>query len=260
MVKRAARGAGDITLKYFDGLEDMGITHKADDSPVTTADREAEEFITRALMEIAPGIPVIGEEAVAAGTAPALDGAAYFWLVDALDGTREFIHGGGDYTVNIALIHDGQPVIGVVFSPVLGELYAGHGPETALRWLEETGSEKPCRVRRTPKAGLTVMASKNHGDAGRLDKFLENFKVERRMKRGSSLKICAIAAGKADIYPRFGPTCEWDTAAAHAVLIAAGGQVVDLAGAPLTYGKGDPKWLNPEFVASAFPWHEIEPA
>lgn len=256
MVKRVARGAGDITLKYFDGLEDMGLVAKADDSPVTLADREAEAFITKKLAEIAPGIPVIGEEAVACGHAPDLDGAEYFWLVDPLDGTKEFISGGGDFTVNIGLIHNGLPVMGVVLAPAKGELYAGHGPGTAVRWLEENGNEKPCEVRRAPKAGLTVVASKNHGDAGRLDKFLEGFKIEKLIKRGSSLKICAIAAGKADIYPRFGPTCEWDTAAAHAVLISAGGVLTGTEGRPLAYGGCDSKWLNPEFVAASFPWFE----
>lgn len=256
MVKRVARGAGDIALKYFDGLEDMGLEAKADDSPVTLADREAEEFIGKKLAEIAPGIPVIGEEAIACGHAPALDGAEYFWLVDPLDGTKEFVSGGGDFTVNIALIQNGQPVLGVVFAPAKGELYAGHGPGTAVKWLEETGVEKSCEVRCAPRAGLTVVASKRHGDAGRLDKFLEGFKVEKLVKRGSSLKICAIAAGKADLYPRFGPTCEWDTAAAHAVLISAGGFLTDTNGRPLAYGGRDPKWLNPEFVASSFPWHE----
>lgn len=256
MVKRVAHGAGDITLKYFDGLEDMGLVAKDDDSPVTLADREAEAFIEKKLAEIAPGIPVIGEEAVACGHAPALDGAEYFWLVDPLDGTKEFISGGGDFTVNIGLIHNGQPVLGVVLAPVKGELYAGHGPGTAVRWLEETGNEKPCAVRKSPRGGLTVVASKSHGDAGRLDKFLEQFKIEKLIKRGSSLKICAIAAGKADLYPRFGFTCEWDTAAAHAVLISAGGFLTDTDGKPLVYGGRDPKWLNPEFVAASFPWFD----
>ena len=256
MVKRVAFGAGDIIMNYYEGLEDMQVSCKSDDSPVTLADREAEEFIQKSLEEIAPGIPFIGEEIVACGKASILKDASVFWLVDPLDGTKGFINGGTDFTVNIALIREGVPVIGVVYAPVKGELYAGHGPETAVRWLEETGNEKPISVRQAPKAGLTVVASKAHGDTRKLDQFLENFKVEKIVKYGSSLKICAIAAGKADIYPRFGPTCEWDTAAADAVQRSAGGFLTDLNGAALVYKGADPKWLNPEFVASAFEWFE----
>jgi 3'(2'), 5'-bisphosphate nucleotidase len=198
-----------------------------------------------------PQIPLIAEEAAAEGRLPDLKGCEYFWLVDPLDGTKEFITGSGDYTVNIALIRNGAPVAGVVYAPVAGELYAGCGPDTAVRWLEKTDKEKSIHVRPAPAEGLTVVASRNHGDAQRLDSFLGNYKVARLVKRGSSLKICTVASGKADIYPRLGPTSEWDTAAGDAVLRAAGGVMTDMAGKQLTYGRQDGKFLNPEFIAAA---------
>jgi 3'(2'), 5'-bisphosphate nucleotidase len=257
MVKRIAVDAGEILLKYYDGIEDMQVATKRDDSPVTLADREAEGFIQMSLEMITPDIPMIGEEGVALGKAPKISSTQeYFWLVDPLDGTKEFISGGNDFTVNIALIRNGVPILGVVLVPVTGEIYSGHGKGTARRYLEETKTDKEISVRPTPKSGLIVVSSKNHGDAGKLDKFLESFKVEKVIKRGSSLKITAIAAGKADLYPRFGPTCEWDTAAADAVLRAAGGIITDLNGQPLKYGGANPKWLNPEFIACSFKWFE----
>lgn len=253
-VRRIALEAGEITLEYFDEAGYDGADAKADGSPVTLADQEAEKLIQKRLEDMLPGIPMIGEEASAAGHKPDLTGHDYFWLVDPLDGTKEFISGSGDYTVNIALIHKGAPVLGVVYAPAVGELYAGYTEENgnakALRWLEDTGSEKDIRVRRPPKEGLSVVASKSHGSSQRLDQYLSEYKVEKLVKRGSSLKICIIAAGKADLYPRFGPTSEWDTAAGDAVLRAAGGIIVDLQGKPLTYGGADPKFLNPEFIAA----------
>ncbi len=259
MMRRVAVEAGEITLKYFDGIEDMGAQDKADGSPVTLADQETEVFIEGKLNEITAGVPIIGEEAAALGKAPEnFDRDGYFWLLDPLDGTKEFISGGGDYTVNIALIYKGMPILGVVYAPVKGELYAGYteqdGTRKAIRWNEETDTEKEISVRPHPIQGLTVVASKSHGDTNRLDTFLEQFKVEKLVKRGSSLKIAIIAAAKADMYPRFGPTCEWDTAAGDAVLRAAGGFVTDCDGKALAYGGSNEKWLNPEFIASSFEW------
>ena len=252
MVRRIAIEAGEITLKYFDDIDQGGVEAKADGSPVSLADREAEIFVQAALEQVMPGVLLIGEEAAELGTLPDLESAEYFWLVDPLDGTKEFISGGTDFTVNIALIHKGEPVLGVVYAPATGTGYAGYGPGTALRWSEESGRDKPITVRQPPKQGLTVVASVRHGDQQRLDKFLEDYKIEKVIKRGSSLKICVVAEGKADLYPRFGPTCEWDTAAGDAVLRAAGGFMTDLEGNPLHYGGRDPKFLNPEFIASAF--------
>ncbi|MCB1563753.1 MAG: 3'(2'),5'-bisphosphate nucleotidase CysQ [Alphaproteobacteria bacterium] len=256
MVRRIALEAGEITLRYFEDIEPSHAEEKADGSPVTIADQETEALITERLAALTPGVPVVGEESVALGTAPDPHGHEYFWLVDALDGTKEFISGGGDFTVNIALIRTGVPVLGVVYAPACGELYTGCGAGTAVRWLEETGKDKEIHVRTPPKDGLTVVASRRHGDDKRLDRFLAEFKIEKLIKRGSSLKLCAVACGKADIYPRLGPTSEWDTAAGDAVLRAAGGILTDLDGKPLLYGGARPKFRNPEFVACSFKWFE----
>jgi 3'(2'), 5'-bisphosphate nucleotidase len=250
MVRRLAVKAGHVTLQHFDESGFHGADVKGDGSPVTIADRAAEAVIEAGLKEILPDVPVIGEEAAEAGKLPNLSGAEYFWLVDPLDGTKEFISGSGDYTVNIALIHNGMPVIGVVYAPVKGELYAGCGEGTALRWLEDTNAEKEIRVRRPPAGGLTIVASRNHGNDAALDKFLSDYKVEKLIKRGSSLKICAVASGKADLYPRFGNTCEWDTAAGDAILRAAGGMLTTVDRQPFTYGHAGRKFLNPEFIAA----------
>ena len=249
VMRRIAMEAGEITLKYFDDMGFEDASAKSDGSPVTIADKEAEAFIEKALKDTLPDVDFIGEEAFAEGRTPDISNSEYFWMVDALDGTKEFISGSGEYTVNIALIHNKQPIIGVVYVPVLGELFAGHSGSSAIRYLEETDKEKDIHVRRPPSGGLTVVASKNHSNQDDLDAFLSDYKVAKTMKRGSSLKICSIAQGKADLYPRLGPTCEWDIAAGDAVLRAAGGTITDLSGAPITYGKIDGKFRNPEFVA-----------
>lgn len=253
ILRRIAIAAGDITLEYFEGLRDMEVETKSDSSPVTLADRAAEEYIETQLLEILPHVPIIGEEAVSAGDQGEIQNEEWFFLVDPLDGTKEFISGSGEFTVNIALIRNEEPCMGVVYAPAKGELYAGY-ERTALRWTQDSQKDKDIHVRPIPAAGLTVVASKSHGDPEKLDRFLEGFKVNKLIKRGSSLKICAIAAGKADLYPRFGPTCEWDTAAAHAVLSAAGGILTDTKGRPLKYGQGRPGYLNPEFIAGSFEW------
>ena len=248
-VRRVAIEAGEVTLDYFDDAGYQGADAKADGSPVTLADQKAEEVITKALKEITPDVVIVGEEAAAAGYRPVTENLEYFWLVDPLDGTKEFISGSGDYTVNIGLIYNHEPVLGVVYAPVHGELYAASGEGTAIRWMEDSDKEKSISVREAPNAGLTIVSSKSFGSGEKLDKFLENYKISKQIKRGSSLKMCTIAAGKADMYPRFGPTCEWDTAAAHAILRAAGGFITDINGNELTYGGHDPKFLNPEFIA-----------
>lgn len=258
MARRIAVEAGNITLDYYDDAGYSGADIKGDGSPVTIADQKAEAYIEAALKNILPDVVMVGEESVDAHGFPDLAGQDYFWLVDPLDGTKEFISGGGEYTVNIALIYKGEPVMGVVYAPVPGDLYAGYinpdGEGEAIFWREDTDHEKQIHVRKSPNKGIIAVASKNHGDTGKLDSFLEGFKVEKLIKRGSSLKICTIAAGKADLYPRFGPTSEWDTAAGHAVLKAAGGDITDLQGKTLSYGGADPKFLNPEFVAAGFDW------
>ena len=255
IVRRIALEAGGLLLDYFDDPDFAKVEQKSDGSPVTIADREAENLIRRKLADITPDVPFIGEEIVSDGAAPDITGHRYFWMVDALDGTRSFIADKPDFTVNIALICDGEPVMGVVYAPVHGELYSGCGEGTALRWLEETDNEKPIQVRSMPKQGLTVLTSNSFGSKPRLERFLENFKVAKVIGRSSSIKMCHVAAGKADLNPRFGPTCEWDTAAADAVLRAAGGMITDLAGVALRYGRQDEDFLNPEFIASSFEWY-----
>ena len=248
MVRRVAYEAGEITLDYFEEGMMLPSDEKNDGSPVTEADRMAEKHISKILKEEFPDIPVVGEEAVAQGEIHNLAASEYFWLVDPVDGTREFIAGSPDFTVNIALIKNNEPIMGVIFAPARGEMYWAHGEGTAMRWLEETGTEKEIRCRKPSKGGLTVMASKNRaGEA--LDRYLEEHKVDKIVRRGSSLKICAVASGKADIYPGLWQTCEWDTAAGQAILCAAGGEIVTLDGTPLRYGAGDARFYNPSFIA-----------
>jgi 3'(2'), 5'-bisphosphate nucleotidase len=238
------REAGEIELKYFRAGAD--VIDKADGSPVTLADQEAENLISSRLKDLAPAIPMVGEEAVAAGLIPDISSGA-FWLVDPLDGTREFITGGGDFTVNIALMRNFKPVMGIVFAPVSNQLYFGAESDSFMSL--DGGAARKIRIRDVPSEGLTVVASKRHGDPERLAEFLRSRKVKELINFSSSLKFCALAAGRADFYPRLGPTSEWDTAAGEAVLRAAGGQVTTLDGAPLSYGKKERKFLNPEFLA-----------
>jgi 3'(2'), 5'-bisphosphate nucleotidase len=237
-----ARQAGDLILQIYG--TDFSVRGKADASPVTEADERAEALIVPALQRFAPGVPIVAEEAVASGQVPAV--AELFWLVDPLDGTKEFISRNGEFTVNIALVHHGVPVLGVVFAPALGRLFGGVVGQGA--YLEEEAQRRVIRCRAVPEQGLTVVASRSHGDAAALDAFLAGRKVAALTNAGSSLKLCLIAAGEADLYPRLGRTMEWDIAAGHAVLSAAGGAVHDLHGAPLGYGK--PGFDNPHFVAS----------
>jgi 3'(2'), 5'-bisphosphate nucleotidase len=168
-----------------------------------------------------------------------------FWLVDPLDGTREFIDRNGEFTVNIALVEHGMPSLGVVYAPALQRLFAGASGGIAC--VEDAGRRSTIRCRQPPTDGLTVVASRSHADMAALDAYLADTKVASWRRVGSSLKLCLVAAGEADLYPRLGRTMEWDIAAAHAVLGAAGGSVTDLAGTPLLYGK--PGFENPHFVA-----------
>lgn len=248
-LRRIAVNAGDIIFPYYDQAGFVGAEDKEDGSPVTKADREAEAYITAALLEAFPGVPVIGEE-TATNHDCDLSGE-YFWLVDPLDGTREFVKGGDEFTVNIALIKNKMPVMGVVWAPVRGELYIAHEELGAIRWLEETDNEKAIKVRNAPKGGYTVLISKNRDYGTKLESFLNEYKVEKVVKKSSSLKICAIAAGKADLYPGFGETCEWDLAAGHAVLKVAGGDIRDFNGKTLTYGHQDRRFINPDFLAAS---------
>lgn len=236
-----ARRAGREVMQVY--AADFSVQHKADASPVTEADLRAEGVIVAGLAELTPDIPIVAEEAVAAGHVPQV--AERFWLVDALDGTREFVQRNGEFTVNIALIEHGEPRLGVVFAPALERLYAGVVGEGAF--IEEQGQRRAIRCRTTPEAGATVAASRSHGDAATLQAYLSQYAVARLLHAGSSLKFGLLAAGEADLYPRLSRTMEWDIAAGQAVLVAAGGSVSTLDGAPLRYGKAG--FENPHFVA-----------
>ena len=236
-----ARAAGAAILEVY--ATDFTVRGKEDRSPVTEADERAEAIITPALERLAPGIPVVAEEAVAAGHAPEV--GDWFWLVDPLDGTKEFISRNGEFTVNIALVHQGQPVFGVVLAPAQNRLFVGAVGHEAF--VEDEAGRRPIRCRAVPEAGAVVVASRSHGDAAALDAFLLGRRVASTTNAGSSLKLCLVAAGEADLYPRLGRTMEWDIAAGHAVLAAAGGQVRTTGGQALRYGK--PGFDNPHFVA-----------
>jgi 3'(2'), 5'-bisphosphate nucleotidase len=239
---RIAEEAGrEILRHYHPGVE---TRLKQDRTPVTVADEAAEALILPALRALAPAIPSVAEEATAHGGVPEIDRQAPFFLVDPLDGTREFLHGSGEFTVNIALIEKGRPVLGVVHLPALATTYAG-GPEGASFAVGET--RQPIAARPKPAGGVIVLASRSHNEGDDLDRYLAEMHVAERIAAGSSLKFCRIAEGLADLYPRFGRTMEWDTAAGHAVLAAAGGHVVTTAGDPLTYGKAG--FVNPNFIA-----------
>ncbi len=239
-----ARQAGDVVMAIY--MTDFEVRGKGDASPVTEADERAEAVILAGLAALTPEIPVVAEEAVAAGRIPEV--GERFWLVDPLDGTKEFVRRNGEFTVNIALVEARQPVLGVVLAPALGRLYAGGA--SAGAFIEDDRGRRPIRCRIPPDDGLTVVASRSHGDAAALDAFLTGRRVARQISAGSSLKLCLIAAGEADLYPRLGRTMEWDIAAGHAVLAAAGGRVSQLDGRPLHYGK--PDFANPHFVATGF--------
>jgi 3'(2'), 5'-bisphosphate nucleotidase len=237
----AAREAGaailDIVARGFD------VEQKGDLSPVTEADRAAELIILAALAKAAPGVPVIAEEEVAAGRIPAHGGT--FFLVDPLDGTKEFVRGGDDYTVNIALVMDGTPIVGAVFAPATGRLHGGIAGQSA--WLDEGQGRTAIACRTCPTPPI-VVASKSHFTQNTSDYLALAAPGCGYEAVGSSLKFCIVAEGRADLYPRLSPTSEWDTAAGHAVLIGAGGLVVGPDGAPLNYGK--PAFLNRAFVAT----------
>jgi 3'(2'), 5'-bisphosphate nucleotidase len=238
-----AEQAGAAIMPHF--RSDIAVEKKADASPVTAADRDADQVILAGLAQLTPDIPAVTEEEVAEGRIPDISGGR-FWLVDPLDGTKEFIGGRDEFTVNIALIERGRPVLGVVGAPALGVLYAASGPGAATR-RERGGAPVPIRARPAPAEGLSVLMSRLHGSRPDLDSYLASFPIKERLAAGSSLKFCWLAEGRADLYPRFGPTNEWDTAAGHAVLAAAGGSVRTLDGAELGYGK--PAFRNPNFIA-----------
>ena len=234
--------AGAAIMEVYSG--DFNVENKSDNSPLTVADRLSHEIITRDLQNLSRDIPVLSEEGKDIPYETRKNWK-YFWLIDPLDGTKEFIKRNGEFTVNIALVDGNSPVLGVVQVPAQNKLFCGVvGKWTFVR--EGDGAPLPIRVRSADlSAGLTVIMSRSH-PSPELEGYLKNMKVAQALAVGSSLKLCAIAEGKADLYPRLGPTMEWDTAAGQAVVEAAGGSVMTPEGMPLTYNKKN--LLNPYFV------------
>ena len=233
--------AGRAVMQVY--ASDFAVHSKADSSPVTAADGAAESIIVKHLQKLTPEIPIVAEEAASANELPVL--GELFWLVDPLDGTKEFVNRNGEFTVNIALIKNGAPILGLVLAPALEKLYGGVVGSGAF--IEDKAGRRSIHCRMTPEQGATVVASRSHSDPAELEQFLAGKPIAALINAGSSLKLCLIAEGSADIYPRLGRTMEWDIAAGQAVLLAAGGKVLTLDKQPLSYGK--PGLDNPHFVA-----------
>jgi 3'(2'), 5'-bisphosphate nucleotidase len=228
----------------------LAARRKTDGSPVTAADEAAQAIILAGLAQLLPGLPVVAEEGARREAAP----GERFALVDPLDGTKEFIGGGDDFTVNIALVHDRRPRLGVVGAPAMGLLWRGvaGGAAERLRLAPGQASERAreriaITVRRAPVAGLTAAVSRSHLDAA-TEAFLARHAIRERLSAGSAVKFCRVAEGSADLYPRFGTTCEWDVAAGHAVVLAAGGVVTATDGQALSYGHAERDFRVPGFV------------
>jgi len=238
--------AGKKIMEIHD--DHLGLTYKEDLSPVTLADKEAEKIIIGDLQKLAPDIPIIAEESVSDGNIPEIGNI--FWLVDPLDGTKEFVAGGDEFTVNIALIENGRPVFGIIYAPALETLYFTTSADvSAIQRVSNfniLSNEQTITVRDVPHEGLKVLTSKSHKDT-KTEQYIMKNDIKNIHAVGSSLKFCLIAAGDADIYPRFGPIMEWDSAAGHAILTAAGGSLTKPDGSPFLYGK--PNFLNGSFIA-----------
>jgi len=246
-MRRLALEAGDAIMQIY-GQDDFGVKSKSDDSPVTAADEAADALISAGLRAAFPGVTLITEEQAASHS----QRADTFLIVDPLDGTKEFIHRRGDFTVNIALVENGVPTRGVVYAPAKNRMFYTQSDGTSV---EETGplaknsvgTQAPIRVSAPDNSALMIVASKSHRDQA-TDDYIAKYAAKDMTSAGSSLKFCLVATGEADIYPRVGRTMEWDTAAGHAVLAGAGGRVVRFDDhAPLTYGKDG--YANPFFIA-----------
>jgi 3'(2'), 5'-bisphosphate nucleotidase len=225
------------------------VRTKADGSPVTAADEAAEAVICAGLRRLAPALPIISEEEAAREKPTAIERGSYF-LVDPLDGTREFIAGRDEYTINIALISDGAPLLGIICAPTLGLTWRGVVGRGADRIARDDATPAPIRTRTRPPREVAIVVSRSHLDA-RTRAYVDGFPQAKLVKSGSSIKFCRVAEGAADIYPRLAPTRDWDIAAGHAILTAAGGRVTAPDGSPLHYAT--PDLLVPAFIASGQP-------
>lgn len=237
-----ARRAGAAIMQIY--AQDFTVESKADDSPLTAADMASHRIICDGLAGLTPNVPILSEESKATDWSVRRSWTRY-WLVDPLDGTREFVKKNGEFTVNIALIEDGQPALGVVYAPALD--YLVYGRKGVGAFVRDGQRDAQLSTQRPAPTLLRVAASRSHLDA-RTAAALEKMGPTDRIGMGSSLKFCRIAQGGIDVYPRFGPTSEWDTAAAQCVLEAAGGVVLTLDGAPLRYNSKE-SLLNPDFIA-----------
>jgi 3'(2'), 5'-bisphosphate nucleotidase len=245
---RIALQAGAVIMDIYES--DFDVDQKGDASPVTAADQKAEALILAALAEADPTLMVIAEEEASEGRVP--EHGHRFALVDPLDGTREFVSRNGEFTVNIAIIEHGRPIMGVVYAPARNRLFVAESHNSAWQAEAAPGADapterRPLRIRACPAAGVTAIASKSHRTP-ETDLWLDKHKVHETLSAGSSLKFCLIAAGEADLYPRMGRTMEWDTAAGQAVVEAAGGRVLTEEGTPLLYGKRERDYDNPHFI------------
>ena len=240
--RRAALAAGAEILEVY--AQDFSVYEKSDKTPVTAADLAAERVIVEILRGAFPDIPIVSEEEVETDGLP--PSAARFWAVDPLDGTREFIAKNGEFAVCIGLIEDGRPVLGVVHGPAIATTYAAHGPGTAIR-IKDGGAPEPISARVPAPEGIVAIHSRTNVNSRRLAEYFQGRTILERISCGSALKFGVLAAGEADLYPRFGTTMEWDTAAGQAILEAAGGSVVRVEGGPLPYAKHDLK--NDAFLA-----------
>lgn len=248
---RCAHLAGRVIMSHYGRAE---VELKDDRSPVTAADREADAIIVESLKRIAPGVPIVSEES---SPAQDIEPDARFFLVDPLDGTKEFIHQREEFTVNIALIEDRVPCFGLVYAPAASKLYLTLARDRAgLARLDAAGPAPdfaalefmPLATRAPPAEGMTAAVSRSHLDA-ETQKYLTGNDIAHTRASGSSMKFCCLAEGQADVYPRFGRTMEWDIAAGHAVLAAAGGTVLNIDGTPFLYGKSEKNFANPGFIA-----------
>ena len=242
-----SKQAGEAILKIYD-LDDLGISHKEDNSPLTLADKTSNEIICSQLKELTPDIPILSEE----GKDISFDKRKNwdtFWLIDPLDGTKEFIKKNGEFSVNIALINHFKPILGIVYAPVLDTTWYGSASEGSFKIMENGKPEKINVLKYHENETVKVVSSRSHSNNTKLEEFLTDYPKHELVFMGSSIKICLVADGSAHIYPRLGPTMEWDTAAAHAVVKFAGGNILDMIDKnELAYNKEN--LLNPAFLVN----------